>query len=301
MKRKENILIRNISRMVKSVGNRKRPTSNFVSKVINEELKELKLETGRIEMNRNKFYMIGIAALVLVVVGVGAVILPGAGNEYINRTEEVLGTIFEPGLSEKMEIELVPLDIELPKPIFSGTRRNILDQEGNSIPYSKLPRGPFFAPAGLVNVAAGKPVSASDEFPIVGEIEMVTDGDKEGLDGSYVDFGPFLQHVTIDLEQEYEIYAVLMWHFHKQARAYYDVVVQVADDVDFTQNVRTLFNNDHDNSAGFGVGKDRHFVEKNEGKLIEGKGIKARYLRAYSDGNSSDDSTHYVEIEVFGK
>ena len=36
-------------------------------------------------------------------------------------------------------------------------------------------------------------------------------------------------------------------------------VVQIADDPDFTANVHTLFNNDRDNSAGFGVGTDRQY------------------------------------------
>ena len=32
---------------------------------------------------------------------------------------------------------------------------------------------------------------------------MITDGDKEAADGSYVELGPFVQHVTVDLEQSY--------------------------------------------------------------------------------------------------
>ena len=47
----------------------------------------------------------------------------------------------------------------------------------------------------------------------------------------------------------HEIYAIVIWLFHKEPRVYFDVVVQVADDPDFITNVRTLFNNDIDNSA----------------------------------------------------
>ncbi len=196
---------------------------------------------------------------------------------------------------------MVPIPIELPKPMFVGTPQNIIVPGGKLEKATGKPREPFLAPAGVTNVAAGKPVTASDDFPVIGEVEMVTDGDKEGADGSYVDLGPFLQYVTIDLEENYEIYAVAAWHFHKQGRAYVDVVVQLADDPDFTTNVRTIFNNDHDNSAGLGVGQDWHYVETSEGKLIDAKGQKARYVRLYSDGNSSDDSTHYIEVEVYGK
>ncbi|MCK5458221.1 MAG: hypothetical protein KAI45_13915, partial [Melioribacteraceae bacterium] len=69
-------------------------------------------------------------------------------------------------------------------------------------------------------------------------------------EGYFVELGPFSQHVTIDLEKQYDLYAIVVWHFHKQARVYFDVVVQVADDLEFTKNVRTVFNNDLNNSSG---------------------------------------------------
>lgn len=194
---------------------------------------------------------------------------------------------------------MVPIDIKLPKPMFVGTPQstNVPNLEK---PLGK-PRPPFLAPAGVTNVALGKPVASSDEEPIIGDIEMITDGDMEAADGSYVELGPFVQNVTVDLEGMYEIYAIIVWHYHKQARVYFDVIVQVADDPDFITNVRTLFNNDIDNSAGIGVGKDMHYTETNEGKLIDAKGVKARYVRCYSNGNTGNDLNHYIEIAVFGK
>ncbi|MHC4125212.1 MAG: hypothetical protein ACYSRR_02000, partial [Planctomycetota bacterium] len=71
--------------------------------------------------------------------------------------------------------------------------------------------------------------------------------------------------------------------------------------VDFTTNGRPLFNNDIDNSSGLGIGSDMHYVETAEGKLIDAKGQRARYVRLYSQGNSNDDFNHYIEVEVFGK
>jgi hypothetical protein len=193
---------------------------------------------------------------------------------------------------------LVPIDIKLPKPMFVGTPQNI--RVPNLEKPLGRPRPPFLAPVGTKNVAFGKPVASSDEEPIIGEIEMITDGDREAADGSYVELGPFLQNVTIDLGAEYNIYAILLWHYHKEARVYLDVVVQVADDPDFTKNVRTLFNNDIDNSSGLGSGSDMHYVETAEGKLIDAKGVRARYVRLYSKGNSSNELNHYIEVEVFG-
>ena len=197
--------------------------------------------------------------------------------------------------------KLVPLDIKLPRPMFVGTPQNIRGVTNLEKPLGR-PRDPLYAPAGTRNVALGKPVTSSpDEEPIIGNIEMVTDGDKEATDGSYVELGPFRQSITIDLGAEFNIYAILFWHYHQQARVYFDVVVQVADDPDFITNVRTLFNNDIDNSAGLGVGEDKHYVETNEGKLIGAKGERARYVRVYSNRNNANDMNNYIEVEVYGK
>lgn len=194
---------------------------------------------------------------------------------------------------------LVPIEIELPKPMFIGTPQDTRVPNLEK-PLGK-PRPPFLAPEGTRNVALGKPVSSSDEEPIIGEIDYITDGDKEAADGCYVELGPFVQHVTVDLEAVHKIFAIVIWHYHKQAVVYYDVVVQVADDPDFITNVKTLFNNDIDNSAGLGVGTDLHYTETHEGKLIDAKGVKARYVRLYSNGNTGNDLNHYIEVAVYGK
>ncbi len=204
----------------------------------------------------------------------------------------------QPAATTQGEGKLVPLDIKLPKPMFVGTPGNL--QVPNLEKPLGGPRPPFLAPEGTKNVAFKKPVSSSDEQPIIGELSMVTDGDKEASDGSYVELGPFLQNVTIDLERKCDIYAIVVWHYHKQPRVYFDVVVQVADDPDFVSNVKTVFNNDHDNTSGLGVGKDMNYVETSEGKLIDAKGIQGRYVRLYSRGNNANDLNNYVEVEVYG-
>ena len=129
---------------------------------------------------------------------------------------------------------------------------------------------------------------------------MITDGNKAGTDGTYVELGPGVQWVIIDLKQKYNIYAFAIWHYHKQARVYSDVIVQVADDPDFLTNVRTIFNNDPDNAAGLGIGRDQNYVETNEGKLIDAKGVVGRYIRLYSNGNDTTPLNHYVEVEAYG-
>jgi hypothetical protein len=233
---------------------------------------------------------VAAAVIIITVIGIYYLIPDDTSNENLNSV---------PKQSPTSGPEMVALDIKLPTPLFQGTPQDI-KVDNLEKPLGK-PRPPFYAPVGTKNVALGKQVSSTDEDPIIGEIEMITDGDKEGADGSYVELGPLEQHVTIDLEDEYNLYAIVVWHFHMMARAYLDVVVQVASDPDFTTNVATLFNNDIDNSSGHGVGKNMHYVETSEGKLIDCKGTVARYVRLYSNGNSTDDLNHYIEVEVYGK
>ncbi|MCP4728323.1 MAG: hypothetical protein GY863_25020, partial [bacterium] len=133
--------------------------------------------------------------------------------------------------------ELKPIEIKLPKPMFIGTPQNFRVPNLEK-PLGK-PRPPFLAPDGTVNIAIDKSISSTDEEPIIGEIDLINDDDRDAGDGCFVELGPFVQHVTIDLEDKHEMYAVVVWHFHKQPRVYFDVIVQVSDDPDFIENVTT--------------------------------------------------------------
>ena len=206
---------------------------------------------------------------------------------------------YKAGCSASANKGVIPLPIELPPAVFTGTPTN-LKVENLEKPLGK-PRPTFFVPAGTKNVALGKKVTSSDSFPIIGELPQITDGDARATDGSWVELGPFEQHVTIDLGAPHELSAILLWHFHKQPRVYFDVVVQTADDPDFVTNVKTLFNNDIDNSLGLGTGTDKHYIDTSEGKLIDAKGTKARFVRMYSNGNNQNDMNHYIEASIFGR
>ena len=202
--------------------------------------------------------------------------------------------------NQKQGAKLVPLELKLPKPAFKGTPKHVPPGATNLEKPRKGPRPPLLVPKGTELLSRGKKVVSSDSDPIIGEIELVTDGDQEASEGSYVELGPGLQWVQIDLQKQYRIYALLVWHFHMSARVYHDVVVQVADDADFITNVRTVFNNDHDNSSGLGLGDAKEYWDTYEGKLIDAKGVVARYVRLYSKGSTADDQNHYTEVEVFG-
>ncbi len=224
-------------------------------------------------MRKTTKHIAPAAALVILAAGLGAA---GAGQDQ----------------------DKVVLELKLPKPMFVGTPRNIRTPNLEAI--TGKPRGPFYVPAGTVLLSLNKPVTSSDREPVIGETAFVTDGSKSGEDGYFVELGPGLQWVQIDLGRSASLQAILVWHYHSQARVYRDVVVQVSDDKDFVSGVTTVFNNDHDNTSGLGAGRDKEYIEVAEGRLIDPKGVQGRYVRLYSGGNTSNDMNHYVEVEVFG-
>lgn len=205
---------------------------------------------------------------------------------------------------KKDDAGMQEVKLDLPKAVFAGTPKNIPPGTTVQKPTGK-PRSPLMAPAGTANVALNKKVTSSDNDPVVGKLDLVTDGQKEGTEGSWVELGPGLQWVQVDLEKPTTIYGILLWHQHGDPRVYRDVVVQISDDPEFKKDVTTVFNNDQDNSAGLGVGKDYEYFEAAEGKLIDCQlttkgGVKGRYVRCYSKGSTADDQNHYTEVEVYG-
>ena len=190
----------------------------------------------------------------------------------------------------------VPLKIELPKPPFVSW----IGQLPPDAEKPTKPRPPLMVPPGTVLLSRGKPVTASDKEPIIGELKQVADGDKSHEEGHWIELKSGAQWVQIDLEKPCTLQAVILWRVHWPPRAYNDIIVQVSDDPLFKENVTTLFNNDTDGSAGLGKGTDRRYIETIEGKLLAANGIRARYIRLYSNGNTEDDGNQCAEVEVFG-
>jgi len=197
------------------------------------------------------------------------------------------------------QTKLEPVHIVLPKPGYEGTPPNFLNIPNMEKPSYKE-RGPFLAPPGVTNCAKGKKVTSSDKEPIVGDLDMVTDGDNTQIEGNNVELGQGVQWVTIDLTAPHEVYGILFWHYY-QPRVYFSVVVQTAADEAFTKNVQTCFNNDTNNKAGQGAGKNLNYVETYEGKLVDCKGVVARYVRLFSAGNNANALNDYIEVEVYGR
>jgi len=201
--------------------------------------------------------------------------------------------------------ELVPVKIELPRPAqWPGSPDGTVSPNLETHPYDQ-PRPPILVPEGCGHLLSrGCKVTSSDSFPLVGDLSFVTDGRKEEAtdDNVRLVLNGGLQWVQIDLGAQQEIYAVCVWHsFSPRVRVYHDVIVQVSDDPDFMEEVVTVFNNDHDNSAGLGQGADFEYIETHAGRPIAAKGVKGRYVRCYSNGNIRDKSNAYVQVEVFGR
>ena len=210
--------------------------------------------------------------------------------------------------SPKCEGDWIALELDYPRYIMHSSSWMINTSE-NLEKKSLIPT--IFAPKGTVNIAKGKIVTSSDDWPVIGELGYVTNGDKRGHDGTYVEIGPGLQWIQIDLGSVHEIFAIALWHYYASHVVYKDVIIQVSNDPEFATNVITLLNNDHDNSAGLGKGSDKEYIDTNYGKLIDGQLKKGRYIRLYSAGYILShppgnapyvrDVNHYIEVEVYGR
>jgi len=192
----------------------------------------------------------------------------------------------------------VHLVLQFPRPLLVGTPVPI--KLPNLETARVGPRPEFLVPAGTTNLALNKTVTGSDSEPLLGDLSLLTDGDKNGEEGSYTEFGPGKQWVQIDLGATHPIHALAVWRFHSQARAYKAIVVQISDDAAFKTGVQTIWNSDLDNANGLGAGKDLVHIETHEGRLMDAKATPGRYVRLYSNGSTSSDLNHYIEIEVYG-
>ncbi len=203
--------------------------------------------------------------------------------------------------------DFVPMDIKLPRPrYYVGPPPPGYTRLPPEVVKAWKPRPVFLVPPGTVNLALNRPVSSSDKEPVIGTLDQITDGDKRDDEGSWVELQSGLQWVQIDLGRVCDIHGICMWHKWDGPWVYHDVVVMISNDSEFADGVKTVFNNDRDNSARLGKGEDPEYVDCFQGWLIDTRGptfagVRGRYVRCYSNGNNSDAGNRYTEIEVYGK
>ncbi len=191
-------------------------------------------------------------------------------------------------------------DAAPPRLEYVPTPRNIPPAPGSGRRAIVRFRSPVLVPPSARNLAADRPVSSSEPDPIAGDIAWITDGDKDP-DQGLVELGPGLHWVQIDLGRPLEIHAVVVWHCFLGQRVYRDVIVHAGDHPDFIDPPAVLYNNDADNSAGLGLGTDREYLESNKPLVVAALGTRARFVRLYSGGNTTDLRNHYTEVEIYAR
>lgn len=196
--------------------------------------------------------------------------------------------------------ELVPLKPKLPAPAFIGTPKEIPAGSNIEAPSDK-PRPPLMIPGDAKNVAPSAKIICSDSNVTAEGLAKITDGDKEAFDTSIVLLRKGVQYLQFDLGSAHEIFGVVIWHAHDTPKVYRGVVAQVADNAEFTENLRTLYNNDLENTSGRGAGSDKQYFENFEGRTIDAKGAKARYVRLYSRGSTDSALNEYTEVEIHAR
>ena len=192
----------------------------------------------------------------------------------------------------------LPLTTEFPPELIEGTPKPMNVPNLVQAPV-KAPE--FLVPEGTTLLSKGNKATSSDDAPIIGDLTHVTDGDKEAGEGYFVELLDGTQWVQIDLEKSAALSAIWVWHFHSQKRAYNDVIIQISDDAEFKTGVTTIYNNDSDDSSKLGKGPDSPYVESRFGLLADAKGTTGRYVRLHSNGNTSNEMNHYIEVDVDGK
>ena len=200
----------------------------------------------------------------------------------------------------------VAIKFELPAPHSSGTPKEVKGENLEPDPGPGKLRPPIMVPPGYDKklTTENTKVTTSEEA-VTGDNEYVVDGDKTPDATSMLQLPGGLQWVQLDLGAEHELTAVCVWHDQGDERVYRDVIVRVSNDEKFVEGVVTIFNNDHNDSAKLGKGKDKEYRERNEGRpvsaMVDDKPTKGRYVRCYSNGSTSEPVNNYIEIEVFGK
>jgi len=134
------------------------------------------------------------------------------------------------------------------------------------------------------NLAFEMPVTGSGGAG-QGTYELLTDGKTES--------DPYLggpTWVQVDLEEEFLIDTIQLWHYWSDGRTYHDNKVAVSDIGDFLGEETVVF----DTTAG-----DEEYPETAEGKTITFEPVIARYVRAWIGGSTANEWSHWVELQVF--
>ena len=146
-----------------------------------------------------------------------------------------------------------------------------------------------------INLALNKPVKASTgpagkhKRPF----SSVTDGST--YYGYYImtETTPGIpQWIEVDLEGIYPIDTIVIWHYYSDNRKYHHNKIAVSTTGKFRGEETVIFDSD----------VNGEYVETEDGERIDFKPARARYVRNWIDGNTSDfggSDNHWIEIKVY--
>lgn len=155
-------------------------------------------------------------------------------------------------------------------------------------------------PVGVRLLSTGCPVTSSDPAVPAETLSLITDGDRHGDDGYYVELAKGRQWVQIDLGASRRLHLIWLWRFHKMQVCFPDTVIQVSDDPECKTSV-TVYNSDHDNSSNLGSGKDFDYYESHNGRAVSFAPVSGRYVRLWSREAAVLDANCYIEMSIYGE
>ena len=165
------------------------------------------------------------------------------------------------------------------------------------------------------NLALNMPVSSGSSnnpnFSFSGSVNaLINDGVVNASDSTMVATNR-AGYAQIDLGEIVEIDYMHLWRYWNDSRTFYATVFVVSETVagfSSGEGRTVLYNTCTDAGSadrggdvhGFGVGKDIPVPESATGLKVNANGVKARYVRVYSNGSTANTYTHWAELMVYG-
>ncbi len=159
----------------------------------------------------------------------------------------------------------------------------------------------FLVPLGTKLVSLGKPVRTSVDPIESSSPGLLTNGDMSSEDGTILVLPPGPQWVQVDLGKSMRIEKVHLWHDHRRVDVYRDVVVELSQREDFSEETRVIFNADLKNVHGRGEGSDPAYIATNHGRVFDAGGWAARYVRVWGSGSYNHGFHRYAELQVYAR
>ena len=167
---------------------------------------------------------------------------------------------------------------------------------------TKMAEYDYFITDDSENVAYQKPVTIDGEWVPVNCTDGVPGTLNDGVNDPWHAVGTrngTTGWATIDFGAEYMINRVYQSAWGNWA--FRDVIIQLSTTPDFTpESTYTVYNNDHDNSEGYGAGINEAYVEAGNyaGHTFEFEPVPARYIRSRNLSVQNETERHSIWTEI---